>query len=144
MITQEFLRTPSQSHNSLPPIFIKTSHSRWISPSTSSDGSRNLQQGHVFLFFSHGNIHIQWNKCWHGNSQTSLPTRISSLHITHSPPPTLTSTDGSATTAAADAATSPTSFPPPQTIAPTSLRHRIIVSMKGIRVVPLHPPLMVE
>ena len=92
---------------------IRTSHSRWISPKTSSVGSSNLQQGHVFLFLNHGNMQIQWNKCSHGNSHTSLPSLISSLHITHSTPPPLTSTDGRATTVAADAATSLPVFPSP-------------------------------
>ncbi|KAM3736887.1 hypothetical protein ACB098_09G015800 [Castanea mollissima] len=75
------------------PTLIRTSHSRWISPKTSSVGSSNRQQGHVFLFLNHGKMQIQLNKNSHKNSHTSLPSHISSLHITHStlpPPPMLT------------------------------------------------------
>ncbi|KAJ8449796.1 hypothetical protein Cgig2_001452 [Carnegiea gigantea] len=107
------------------------SHSRWISPYTSSVGSRNLQQGHVFLCLSQGRTHIQWNKWWHGSSHTSLPSLISSLHITHSvPPPLLTATDGRATTTSAAAATSlPAS--PLHPLAPTNLMQLSMVSTKA-------------
>lgn len=120
------------------------SHSRWISANTSSDGNWNLQQGQVFLLSSHGRMHIQWKRCSHGSSHTSLPARISSLQITHSTPPPLTCTDGRATTDAVDAPISLPTFspppPPPLRTAPTNLRHREVTSMYGRITAPLVVP----
>ena len=118
-------------------VLTRISHSRWISEKTSSVGSWNLQNGHVFLLLSHGKIHFQWNKCWHGISQTSLPSPISSLHITHSTSPAAfdTSTARSATTAALAAGISYPSFPTPRPrwlwflIMSTNLLHLTRVSM---------------
>lgn len=120
------------------------SQSRSISVNTSSDGNWNLQQGQVFLLASHSKMHIQWNRCSQGNWHTSLPSRISSLQITHSTPPPLTSTDGRATTDALDAPTCLPAFspPPPPLLrkAPMNPRHRAATSMYGIRTAPQVAP----